>query len=80
MVRIRIHGILKEECGVEVIDIEGTYLNEIMSKLPKEVKNVLMKYSKYLIVLVNGRRVYDLESIQLLPNDYVDLMIPVGGG
>jgi molybdopterin converting factor small subunit len=80
VVRVRVHGVLKEESGVDVIDVEGRYLNEVMSKLPEEVKNVLMKYSKYLIVLVNGRRVYDLRGVELLPNDYVDLMIPVGGG
>jgi molybdopterin converting factor small subunit len=80
MVRVRIHGILKEEGGVDVIDVDSRYFDEVVSKLPEEVRKVLMKYSKYLIVLVNGRRVYDLDKIQLQPTDVVDLMIPVGGG
>jgi molybdopterin converting factor small subunit len=80
MVRVRIHGILKEEGGVDVVDVDGRYFDEVVGKLPEEVRKVLMKYSKYLIVLVNGRRVYDLDKIQLLPTDVVDLMIPVGGG
>jgi molybdopterin converting factor small subunit len=80
MVRVRIHGILKEEGGVEVVDVDGRYFDEVVGKLPEGVRKVLMKYSKYLIVLVNGRRVYDLDKIQLLPTDVVDLMIPVGGG
>jgi len=80
MVRVRIHGILKEEGGVDVVDVDSRYFDEVVSKLPEEVRKVLMKYSKYLIVLVNGRRVYDLDKIQLLPTDVIDLMIPVGGG
>ncbi len=80
MVRVRIHGILKEEGGVDVVDVDSRYFDEVVSKLPEEVRKVLMKYSKYLIVLVNGRRVYDLDKIQLQPTDVVDLMIPVGGG
>jgi molybdopterin converting factor small subunit len=80
MVRVRIHGILKEEGGVDVVDVDSRYFDEVVSKLPEEVRKVLMKYSKYLIVLVNGRRVYDLDKIQLQPTDVIDLMIPVGGG
>jgi molybdopterin converting factor small subunit len=80
MVRVRIHGILKEEGGVDIVDVDGSYFDEVVGKLPEEVRKVLMKYSKYLIVLVNGRRVYDLDKVQLLPTDVVDLMIPVGGG
>ena len=80
MVRVRIHGILKEEGGVDIVDVDGRYFDEVVGKLPEEVRKVLMKYSKYLIVLVNGRSVYDLDGVQLLPTDVVDLMIPVGGG
>jgi len=80
MVRVRIHGILKEEGGVDIVDVDGRCFDEVVGKLPEEVRKVLMKYSKYLIVLVNGRRVYDLDKVQLLPTDVVDLMIPVGGG
>jgi molybdopterin converting factor small subunit len=80
MVRVRIHGILKEEGGVDIVDVDSRYFDEVVGKLPEEVRKVLMKYSKYLIVLVNGRRVYDLDKVQLQPTDVVDLMIPVGGG
>lgn len=51
----------------------------MLEELPEEVRKVLMKYSKYLLLIVNGKRVYDLNTF-LNDNDIVDITLPVGGG
>ncbi len=79
MVKVRFHGALKDEIGLDHVDVNITQLAEALSRLPDNIKAVLEKYEKYLIVLVNGRRTYDL-NISLGNDSVVDIMLPLGGG
>ncbi len=79
MAVVKLHGVLREESNAKELRVgEGT-IAEVLEKLPEEVRKALMKYSKHLLVIVNGRRVYDL-NIVLNDNDVVDITLPVGGG
>lgn len=79
MIRVRFHGALRYEVGLNYIDVNGTQLAEVFLRLPDDVRTVLRRYEKYLIILVNGRRVYDL-NILLDDDSVVDVMLPLGGG
>ncbi|MEM0454206.1 MAG: MoaD/ThiS family protein [Sulfolobales archaeon] len=76
---IRLHGILREESNTRELIVEGRCLTEVIEKLPESVRKVIMKYSQYLLILVNGKRVYDLTAV-LEDNDIVDMIPPAGGG
>lgn len=79
MAVVRLHGILREEAGVKEVEVPGSSLDEILSGLPKGVREVLERYSKYLVFLVNGKVVHE-RSINLKPEDVVDVTIYVSGG
>lgn len=76
---IKLHGILREESNTKELVVEGGRIAEVIEKLPESVRKVLMKYSQYILILVNGERVYDLTMV-LEDNDVVDIIPPVGGG
>ncbi|MEM2207570.1 MAG: MoaD/ThiS family protein [Sulfolobales archaeon] len=80
MVLLRLHGVLKEESGVSLIAVRGNNLEEVLSSLPEEIKKPIEKYRKYIIILVNGRRVYGCRETSLSEEDVVDLTLVVGGG
>lgn len=79
MVIVRLHGILREESSIKELRVGGGTVAKLLEELPEEVKRVLIKYLKYLLVIVNGRRVYDLNTT-LNDDDVVDITLPVGGG
>lgn len=80
MVKVRLHTILKEESGIDSIDIEANNLNELFSNLPKNIQHILNKFKDYLIILVNGRPVSLELNYVLNQEDIVDITLPVGGG
>ncbi|MEM1623046.1 MAG: hypothetical protein QW780_00935 [Sulfolobales archaeon] len=77
---LRLHGILKEESGLGVIAVSGNNLKEVLANLPEEVKKSIEKYKKHVIVLVNGKRIYEHQEALLGEEDIIDLTLVVGGG
>ncbi|MEM0453175.1 MAG: hypothetical protein QXO98_00750 [Sulfolobales archaeon] len=80
MVIIRLHGVLKEELGIKELEVGDGNLIKILDELPEKVKKVLEKYSQYLLILVNGKRIYDLSNTFVSHVDIVDITLPIGGG
>lgn len=80
MVLIRFHGILREESNIKEVEVGDGYINEILNALPEGVKGVINKYSRYLLILVNGKRVYSTDKLLVSNGDVVDLTLPAGGG
>ncbi len=80
MVLVKLHGVLREESNVKEVDAHGSSIREVLEGLPENVKAVLRKYSEYVVVLLNGRRVYDLANTKVGSGDIVDVTLPVGGG
>ncbi|MCC6047785.1 MAG: MoaD/ThiS family protein [Desulfurococcaceae archaeon] len=79
MTVVRLHGVLREEAGLRELEVDGANLSEVLQKLPKQVKEVLGKYSKYLVFLVDGRVVRNMNT-PLKREDVVDVTIFIGGG
>ncbi|MEM0014966.1 MAG: hypothetical protein QXX81_00660 [Zestosphaera sp.] len=79
MVVVRLHGLLREEAGTTVLNVRGCNLEEVLQNLPPEVGEVLRMYAKHLIILADGRRIYDMKTI-LDEDATVDITLPVGGG
>ena len=79
MVVVRLHGILKEEVGLRELEVDGASLGEVLQKLPDKAREILRKYSKYLVFLVSGRVIHDAGT-PLKPEDVVDVTLFVGGG
>ncbi|MEM1527005.1 MAG: MoaD/ThiS family protein [Ignisphaera sp.] len=80
MVKVRFHTILKEESGLNNLEVDAENLSELLSKLPENVMQILEKYRNYLIILVNGHIVDPKHNIVLRREDIIDITIPVGGG
>ncbi|MEM1795143.1 MAG: MoaD/ThiS family protein [Sulfolobales archaeon] len=80
MAILRLHGILKEESGFSVVAVRGNNLEEVLENLPGEIKKSIEKYKKHVIVLVNGKRVYEYKETLLSEEDVIDLTLVVGGG
>ncbi|MCC6014393.1 MAG: MoaD/ThiS family protein [Desulfurococcaceae archaeon] len=79
MAVVRLHGVLREEAGFRELEVDGANLGEVLQKLPERVREVLGRYSKYLVFLVDGRVIRDM-STPLKRGDVVDVTIFVGGG
>jgi molybdopterin converting factor small subunit len=79
MVVIRLHGVLREETGLRELEICGSSLSEVRQRLPEGVREVLAKYSKYLVILINGKAIRELDA-DLRPGDVIDITIYVSGG
>ncbi len=79
MAVVRLHGVLREETGVKEVEVPGSSLGEVLLGMPENVREVLERYSKYLVFLVNGRVVHK-RDINLKPEDVVDVTIYVSGG
>lgn len=80
MVKVRFHTILKEESGVNNLEVDAENLSELFSKLPENIKQILEKYRNHIIILVNGRIADPKRNLAFSQEDVIDITIPVGGG
>lgn len=80
MVLVRLHGVLREEGGIYMVSIDAKSVDEVLRKLPDNVKNVVEKYAPYVVIVVDGEVLSGDSEKYLEGSETLDFFLVAGGG
>lgn len=80
MVLVKLYGIVKEEAGTGIINIDAKSVREVLEKLPENVKKVVERYRRYVIIVVDGEVVGIDAEKSLDENKAIEVFLVAGGG
>ncbi|MCS7111407.1 MAG: hypothetical protein N3D82_05025 [Ignisphaera sp.] len=80
MVLVRLHGVIKEEGGIGVVNVDAKSVSEVLHKLPSRIKDIVGKYIKYVVIVVDGEILHVNSEKYLEGDEAVDIFLVAGGG